>query len=475
MGEVDSLSVMMADGGSDVRDRVWTGTVWRPSPGKRGVRLHQALAARPGPCIRRLGGTRAREMQFTRFLRNGSVTAAEMSRHAGQQTTRRVVGRDVVAIQDTSELVLGGQRARAAGYGPVGKGSALGGLLLHPVLALEVGSEALLGLVSMQVWNRSEGGKRASRRKRATDAKESQRWIDGMQEAGAVLSQAASITVLCDREGDMYELFAQRPAHVRLVVRACQNRRVEPAEPSEAKLLFGLIDEQAEQGRITVQVPAAPGRQARTAELAVRFAPAMLRRPVHGADPALPQTVAVCVVEVREVAPPVDSSKPILWRLLTTHTVTDLAQAQQVVGLYRLRWTIEEFFSTLKKAGFDIEAVDIGEPAAMINFVAAATIAAVTIKQLVQARDGTTTQCLSDAFEPDDQPVLEALSAKLEGKTDRQRNPHPKGSLAFAAWVIARLGGWTGYYGKPGPKVMRIGLVDFRAIKHGYTLARDDV
>ena len=31
-------------------------------------------------------------------------------------------GRDVVAVQDTSELVLGGRRAAAADYGPVGKG-----------------------------------------------------------------------------------------------------------------------------------------------------------------------------------------------------------------------------------------------------------------------------------------------------------------------------------------------------------------
>jgi hypothetical protein len=57
-------------------------------------------------------------------------------------------------------------------------------------------------------------------------------------------------------------------------------------------------------------------------------------------------------------------------------------------------------------------------------------------------------------FEPDDIPLLEAWCAKLEGKTERQKNPHPKGSLAYAAWVCARLGGWTGYYGKPGPVVM---------------------
>jgi hypothetical protein len=201
-------------------------------------------------------------MQFTRFLRNGCVTMAEMSRYAGEQTGRRVAGREVVAIQDTSELVLGGRRARSAGYGPVGKGSALGGLLLHPVLAVEVGSEALLGLVSMQVWNRKGGGQRSSRRERTTAAKESQRWIDGMRQAGEVLAPAAGITVLCDREGDMYELFAQRPANVHLIVRACQNRRIERAAATDEGLLFAFLDSQPEQGRVTVQVPAAPGRPA---------------------------------------------------------------------------------------------------------------------------------------------------------------------------------------------------------------------
>ena len=71
--------------------------------------------------------------------------------------------------------------------------------------------------------------------------------------------------------------------------------------------------------------------------------------------------------------------------------------------------------------------------------------------------------------------MLEALSVQLEGATDRQKNPHPKGTLAFAAWVVARLGGWTAYYGKPGPKVMRIGIEAFRRIKYGTTLRLENV
>jgi hypothetical protein len=258
---------------------------------------------------------------------------------------------------------------------------------------------------------------------------------------------------------------------VQLIVRACQNRRIETPEDG---LLFSVIDGQPEQGRFVVTIPAAPGRKARTAELAVRYAPVVLRRPRHGADPTLPARLAVTLVDVRETSLPPDG-EPIHWRLLTTHAVTSPTQARRVIDLYRLRWIVEEFFRTLKTAGFDIEAADISEPQAMINLVAAATIAAVTVKQLVQARDGNTDQLLSDAFDPDEQPILEAVSATLEGKTARQRNPHPKGSMAFASWVIARLGGWTGYYGKPGPKVMRLGLQEFHAIKYGTSLVLRDV
>jgi hypothetical protein len=388
-------------------------------------------------------------------------------------TAARVAGRDIVVVHDTTEIALGGRRARASGYGPIGKGGALGGLLLHAGLALEVGSAALLGLVDARVWNRDQGTV-SPRRSRATADKESRRWLDTTARAGGVLAAANSITVVSDRESDIYEHLACRPANTHLIVRACQNRKIEPACEDAGALLFGFVDSLPEAGRFTTKIPAAPGRKAREAELAVRFSPVSLCKPQNGAAHTLPNTIAVALVDVREVSVPEDS-EPLHWRLLTTHPVTSLGEARRIVDLYRMRWTIEEFFRTLKTAGFDIEEADIGEPRVMINFVAAATVAAVTIMQLVKAREGTTDQPLADAFEPADQPVLEAVSARLEGKTARQKNPHPKGSLAFAAWVIARLGGWTGYYGKPGPQVMRRGLDDFRRIRFGTTLGVKDV
>ena len=433
--------------------------------------MHAALVERPCSCIRRLAGRRAQEVRFTRLLRNQAVTAGEMVRHAAAGTAARVAGRDIVVIQDTSELKLGGRWARENGYGPVGKGGGLGGLLLHAALALEVGSHALLGLIEAKVWNRDDG-KVAPRRSRATADKESQRWLDVTSRAGDVLAAANSITVISDRESDIYEYFARRRSKAHLIVRACQNRKIEIAGAD--LLLFALIDGLPEAGRITVKIPAAPGRKERIAELAIRFSAVELRKPLHGARRDLPDTIGLQLVDVREASTPEDG-KPIHWRLLTTHAVTSLGDARRVIDLYRMRWTIEEFFRLLKTAGFNIEEADIGDPQAMIKLATATAVAAVTVMQLVKARDGTTDQQLMDAFERDDRPVLEAISAKLEGATALQKNPHRKGSLAFGAWVIARLGGWTGYYGKPGPKVMRRGLDDFRRIKYGTTLSLHDV
>lgn len=436
--------------------------------------MHAALVERPGSCISRLGGTRAREIQFTRFLRNASVTAAEMVDHAVEVTSERVRGREVVVIQDTSAICLGGRRAKAQGYGPVGKGGALRGLLLHAVLAVDATTGGVLGLVDAQVSNRTGGKKVKPRRTRKTREKESQRWIDGTIGAAEVLAGAACITGVSDRESDIYEHFAACPSNMHLIVRACQNRKIVQEEKRQSGSLYPHIDSLPEQGRFIANIPAAPGRKARATELAVRFGPVKLCKPRHGAARTMPASIAVTVVDVWETSKPADSD-PIHWRLITTHEVADFDQARRIVDCYRLRWTIEEYFHTLKTAGFNIEAADIGDPQVMIKFVAATSVAAVTVMQLVKARDGTTGQNLTEAFDPQDQPILEAISSKLEGKTAKQKNPHPKGSLAYAAWVIARLGGWTGYYGKPGPQVMRRGFEDFQRIKFGAHLELQNV
>ena len=124
----------------------------------------------------------------------------------------------------------------------------------------------------------------------------------------------------------------------------------------------------------------------------------------------------------------------------------------------------------MKTKGFDIEALRQQPDGPLEKLVTAILIAAVTVMQLVAERDGRTGCPLADALDADDRPALAAICTSLEGNTAKQKNPHPPGTLAWAAWIFARLGGWTGYYGKPGPIVMLRGMTQFQTIKHGWNL-----
>lgn len=428
--------------------------------------MHERLVTvgQRGVSVRSLGGNRAGEMRITRFLRNGKVTLGEIFAEAAAGTAGRVAGLHVLAIQDTTSL-----RDDGAGHS----------LVAHPTIAVEAESGALLGLVHGEFLSRA-GGLAESRKARAFDDKQSRRWLNGAEAAADLAAAgAAQVTVVADREADLYEMFACKPEGVELVIRAAQDRALADHAPGSAGgcaeasgLLFAALAEQREAGRFTVELPSAPGRKARTAHLAMRFCPVALKRPVsRPAAGGLPKASPAFAVEAREIDPPA-GAVPAHWRLLTTHRIESFEQARWLTGLYRKRWIIEQLFRTIKTKGFDIERVTMAE-APFEKLAATALVAGVSCLQLVQDRDGLAKRPLQDVFQSADQPALEAVSAQLEGKTEKQKNPHPKGSLAFASWVCARLGGWTGYYGKPGPVVMLRGLYQFRAIQHGWSLAKN--
>jgi hypothetical protein len=394
-------------------------------------------------------------MRFTRFLRNRRVTPQEMVAHARAHTARLVADRHILAIQDTTTLRDDGN---------------LRSLNLHPTIAVDAGDGGLLGLVDAVFLSRA-GGKKRLRAKRSFADKESRRWLDATKTAaGLVAAGAACVTVIADQEGDIYEEFALRPAETELLIRAHHDRAL-----AGGGTLYDCLADVAELGRESIDLLANPGRPGRRVTLALRAREVTLKRPkrTYAAQTAkLPKSVTLTLVEAREVDPP-QGVTPVHWRLLTTHAATTLAQALQLTGFYRQRWTIEQIFRLMKTKGFDIEAVRIAEDGPFENLATATLIAAIRVQQMVRERDGVAGRPMQDALDPDDQPALEAVCRSLEGKTAKQKNPHPKASLAYASWVCARLGGWTGYYGKPGPIVMLRGLQALEAMLKGWRLRRD--
>ena len=149
-----------------------------------------------------------------------------------------------------------------------------------------------------------------------------------------------------------------------------------------------------------------------------------------------------------------------------------LSKLGMLIQWYRWRWVIEQVFRTLKSKGLNIEKSEVESYEALINLSTLALLAAVQVLQLVQARDGQTAQELKSVFSDQEIECLTKLNQNLEGNTEKSKNPHPVTSLAFACWVLARLGGWKGYKKSrpPGPITMLKGLIRFYDILEGYYL-----
>lgn len=422
------------------------------------------MVRRKSVCVRRLaGGRRGEIVRFGRFLANPRVTVEALIEGWGAQTALACAGRHVLAIQDSSDLNFPTTAARRRGLGEIGKGVGRG-LVLHAMMAVDAESRGCLGLVSGRIWTRP-GRRAVSHDKRPLSDKESERWLSTAEAAKDVLAAAASVTVVADRESDIHAEWARLPApRFHLLTRAMHDRAIAAGGRLSTAALTPA-------GEAVIALVARSERPAREARLVARFGRVSLKRPSGTREPGLPKTVEVSLVEVVEASPP-PGVEPILWRLLTTHEVSDAAMAWRVIDWYRGRWIIEQLFRTLKQQGLRLEDSQLESAEGLLKLTAIAARAACTTLQLVQARDGRSGQASEIVFTAAEIQTLEALLPRLEGATAKQKNPHPPRSLAWAAWVVAKLGGWDGYQSSkpPGPITFKHGLECFHGIAYGWSL-----
>jgi Transposase DDE domain len=435
--------------------------------------LDQILATR-SLVVRSFGQDRNGEMAAHRLLGSPKLDVeALLSPHVARAAAA-VRGRRVVAAQDTTEINFAGREARRQGLGPAGNGEARG-FFIHPVVAVDAQSEAVLGIAGARIWTRDETPT-PQHQGRPFEDKESLRWLEGAEMAAEHLGPAATqVIMVADREGDIYPLFARRPRDLDFVVRANHDRAL-----ADGGTLFSAPEGWSELGRMSVRVaPRGPGDKGRTATVALKAGRVTIRRPKSSGHAEDPVSLTLGLIEAREVDGAAGVGKPLLWRLVTTLPTATLADAEDAVRLYRLRWRIEEVFRTLKSDGLKLEDSQVTQADRLFKLAALGLVAATRILQLVDARDGGERPA-TDVVAPEEIAAAAAIGARLEGRTERQKNPHAKGSLAWLAWIAARLGGWNCYYKPPGPKTMARGLdrlldrIEGFKIAHGLHPALDE-
>ena len=444
--------------------------------------LHSQIIEQQNVCLRKLGRSRAGEMRYGRLLRNERVSVQKLIDGVCAHIDQRGSGRHVLLIQDTTEINYQPHAKRVSGLGTVGNGSDMG-FFLHPVLAVDAQDASCLGLAHLHLWQRTSQAKSGPQTQRSIDKrrqqpienKESHRWLQAPRQARKRLPQAALMTVVADRESDIYEMWARLPdARTHLLVRACHDREL---DTPEAGSLYHWLAQLPPQGSYRLPLSATPKRSAHAAHMQVRYGCTCILRPQRYADKEIAPRVKLWAIEVAEDPDTVvGKEQPVHWRLLTTHPVESLTQALQCVDWYCQRWHIEQTFRSLKRQGLNLEGSLVEDAGRLEKLAALALSAAVHTMQLTLAREGKSQRPASDCFDEDEQALLERVGASLEGKTAKQKNPHARNSLAWAGWIVARLGGWKGYASerKPGPITMRDGLQALAGIRRGWEIAQGD-
>lgn len=440
---------------------------------KRAAQLSSLLYFGRSSSVHEITMTEAEQKAAYRFLSNEKVEEKILIDTVKERSSYLCEGKDVLVIQDTTEINLDNHRnriERGSGIGLTGNNKDLG-FFLHGSLVLDNNTETCLGFSDIQLRHRDEDKEDKQQRdykKLPIEEKESYKWIKACLQSKQHLSKAASVTFIEDREGDIYEQFASVPdERTHLIIRSRDNRRL-----SDGTKLFERVAAQPSAGSYNIELvkDIRKGIESRTANVEVRFCKVSIAKPVM-LKKEIAAEIELTAVEVREVGGPEGTA--VLWRILTTHAVSTYEDAVKIINNYRQRWYIEQLFRLLKKKGFKIESSELESGWAIRKLTVMILNSALRVMQLLLAYNNEESQPIEQVFDEGEIKCLEQINSTLQGDTEKSKNKNNPQRLSWATWIIARLGGWKNYNSKrpPGPIVLKKGLDKFTAIYQGWQLA----
>lgn len=427
--------------------------------------LARDFYAKPGALVpQACNGSVAKMKAAYRFFDNKQINMQVLLQPHIEATVQRAkTYQTVLAVQDTTTLDYTAHVA-AEGLGPIcHQNDSCIGLVLHDTMAFSVEGVAL-GLLDLQCWARDpeQAGKKYQRAQLPIELKESNKWLKSYRavaEAQRLCPETMLVSV-GDREADIYELFDEVKATEggpELLVRADKGRQ----RRVEQELLWDKMAQLPVSGYRQVHIPRNGKRQARTAELEIRYSEVVLQPPQNKKLPLI-NIWAVYAVEINY---PPEVKEPIEWMLLTTVAVTSLEQAEERMAWYSKRWGIEVYHRILK-SGCRIEDRRLGNADRLESCIAIDAVVAWRILLLtMQGRETPDMPC--DAILSQDE--WRALCAFFTNKLPPTKPP----SLKEAVWMIAKLGGFLGRKGDghPGTTTVWRGLQRLEDIAIAFAVA----
>jgi hypothetical protein len=345
-----------------------------------------------GLTLPRSAGSHSQTQALYRFMNNKVVNEKQIMATESARVVEQVsgcgVGQTYLAISDTT--VLNYSRAKSRQSLGCLDGVGQKGFFLHSLLLTDAEGCAE-GLLNQTFFNRCAESLGTSRRranlvagkKVPLEQKESYRWVHDLaclQTLFGSMTQHRFVHI-CDREGDMFELFAARRfEHIHVLTRMRYDRWV----ADRSVKIKEAVGSAHCGGCIALTFNDDQIRAKRTAHVEVRWTsvrlavPPMLKR--HHAEKGY-EPLPMYVVEAFEPSVAGTQVVPLHWVLLTSLKIENLDQALQTIFFYTQRWRIEEFHLVLKE-GCAVEKLQLETAHALKNTLATLSIVAAQVLRL---------------------------------------------------------------------------------------------
>jgi len=367
----------------------------------------------------------------------------------------------MLQMQDTTSLNFS-HRPNTKGLGRIGnKVDTAQGIFVHESLCVGAYSGNVFGLLGAKIWARDtdscHAGPAGARNRKPIEEKESWSKADSLYHH---LGGRRKVVSVADREGDIYEAFAlclqskaEHGGGADLLVRS-QHNRIKTADFDETEQgSWQHVESMPMAAQIQVEVPRSGNQSARSADLELRYAKIKLKAPAHKTKYlGLDEPLDLWLVVAKEVDPP-KGVEAICWRVWTTVEISSGEQAEEIIGWYARRWTIEELHRILK-TGCKVEERQLDSFEKLSLVLVLDLIVASNILGLTKAARTQPEQPATEWLEPDQ---WQALYCYIHRTNDLPPEPP---SLKDAVNWIARLGGFLNRKGDgfPGAQVLWQGL-----------------
>ncbi len=329
-----------------------------------------------------------------RFFQNGKVKYQEITKGHQQATTIRTDGlKTILAVQDTTYFTYT-NHPKTTGLCPLSRNKGKHkkeiptlGLIMHSTLAVDCNGIPL-GVCNQKIYSRPKLSEEKKKLKKRTHnnalpikEKDSYRWIEALEQTVMTFPEKSkSIVTICDREADMYDLFLRaKELNTHLLVRACQNRKVNKKSPYSEKTgqkLWTLLKKEDIKGVVTIDIPKRDTIPARKAKCQVKYCNFVLNHPTNHFEKHTKElpNLKLYAIYIHEIQKEIKSDA-IEWMLLTTLPVTSFELAIEKMKWYCFRWRIETWHKILK-SGLRVEDCRLSTSQRLIRYLSIMSIVA---------------------------------------------------------------------------------------------------